>query len=182
MLLQAVLLPFQLAVLCILHLIFAITRLVALVRQLSHRSSSTRSRSTTAQDSDHDEQQVTKSVAAGRWSKLPRHLAVVLVSGTQHSFWTTKLRKGKASSDNVDEDLHGMIQDLRVLLRYCDQVGVQDVSIYDERGERFLQTFRATHARDPARLPGLRTGVVGAHDHADDCSTRQVFCGRTQPE
>ncbi|GAA6005274.1 hypothetical protein JCM11491_002642 [Sporobolomyces phaffii] len=102
MTLKAVLLfPLHLGVLLVLHTAFASIRLLVVVSQQfqSSRHQSTRTRSTPAAD-----------LATNRWTKVPRHLAVVLAPGT----W----REGQITR----------------LIKWCRELGIAQLTLYDRQG------------------------------------------------
>jgi hypothetical protein len=105
--LQAILLfPLHLGVLSLLHTVFATLRLVVVVAQLfeNSRHQSTRPLATPAKD-----------LADKRWTKVPRHLAVVLAP----SKWS---RRG------------GEEKQVMRLIEWCRQLGIPQLTVYDREG------------------------------------------------
>lgn len=110
---QRLLYPLHLAVLVSLHAVLATSRATRLAFRLGHlvfRPWFPRRRSAPASLSD--------DLANQRWSKLPRHLAVSLVSG----------------GGGGGEQRQRHVGILKSLLQWSRQLGVTTLSVYDETG------------------------------------------------
>ncbi|GAA5880869.1 hypothetical protein JCM1840_003306 [Sporobolomyces johnsonii] len=130
----ALLLPLHLLVLLLLHTVFALLRLLRLVSRL--RPSSSRTQLDAASSSP------TEDLRQGRWSKVPRHLAVVLAP--------TARRAGSA------EDVAEKREQLARLMRWCSELSVEQLTVFDRDG------VLVDHADSIAALEGLRPLLVKA--------------------
>lgn len=111
---QRLLYPLHLAVLVSLHAVLATSRATRLAFRLGHlvfRPCISRRRRSAPASSLSDD------LANQRWSKLPRHLAVSLVSGGGGS-----------------EQRQRHVGLLKSLLQWSRQLGVTTLSVYDETG------------------------------------------------
>ncbi|GAA5835306.1 hypothetical protein JCM5353_006728 [Sporobolomyces roseus] len=106
----ALLFPLHLGVLLILHSIFAFVRLVHVVSQLSPQIS--RHQSTSSSPS--------LDLARKRWSKVPKHLAVVLAP--------VQWRAGSQG------DVEAKKEQLIKLMEWCKELGIPQLSVYDRDG------------------------------------------------
>ncbi|GAA5921204.1 hypothetical protein JCM1841_001200 [Sporobolomyces salmonicolor] len=130
----ALLLPLHLLVLLLLHTVFALLRLSRLVSRL--RPCSSRTQLHAAAPSP------TEDLRQGRWSKVPRHLAVVLAP--------TARRAGRA------EDVAEKREQLAGLMRWCSELSVEQLTVYDRDG------VLVEHADSISALEGLRPLLVKA--------------------
>ena len=71
---------------------------------------------------------------AARWRarKLPRHLAVVFVPAARGKFEWSELRYRPWSEKVV---LQGMLEDVTHLARWCNQLELESLILYDEAGK-----------------------------------------------
>lgn len=128
--LSALLLPLQVVVILVLHTCFALSRLVTLLRQLPllARAQAERAAASTAQI---DEDRL-------RWKKTPRRLAVSFATGRQWSLsgWTSSSSSGSERKRRGEErEVRKVVEDVRRLVTWCDQLGMEELSLYDEQGE-----------------------------------------------
>lgn len=125
MLLGAILLPFQLALLLVLHAVFAFSRFIALVRQLPQLWPPSRSPAPPVAEPSPEQLAQDRS----RWKKTPGHLAVSFVPGQQLlGSW----RRSKQTREA--HELAKLVEGLRLLLGWCEQLGIAELSVYDEQG------------------------------------------------
>lgn len=117
--LPLLLLPLQAVVILILHSCFALSRLFTLLHQV-HRGSGQPTTTETRIEIERDQ---------ARWKKTPRKLAVSFVPGTRWSWWRSS---GDAEREEREE-LAKLVEDTRKLLGWCDQLGIDELSLYDER-------------------------------------------------
>ena len=127
--LSLLLLPLQAAVILILHACFAFSRLVTLLQQVHlQRRPTTSSASVPGSKADIERDQA-------RWKKTPRKLAVSFVPGTR---WSSAIRWWKSRRERELDDeraeLAKLVEDTRKLLAWCDQLGIEELSLYDEQG------------------------------------------------
>ncbi|KAG0660336.1 hypothetical protein C6P46_004636 [Rhodotorula mucilaginosa] len=134
---QRLLYPLHLAVLVSLHAVLATSRATRLAFRLGHlvfRPWFPRRRRSAPASSLSDD------LADQRWSKLPRHLAVSLVSGGQG---------GEQRQRHV-----GILQNL---LQWSRQLGVTTLSVYDETGYAEALNFQIISKEDDIELEGMVT-------------------------
>jgi hypothetical protein len=135
------LLPFQLALLVILHSIFALARLVQLVKQLpsvfNHYAHPTRPSSSSTIDND-----------SARWSKTPKNLAVVFVPGLELGTWSS------GGADARRSALDKLVTDVSALVGWCVELGVESLSLYDQHGEQRPPSLGSTELIATLRCPG----------------------------
>lgn len=120
--------PIQLALLTFLHVAFAVSRLVFLLRQLPAATRRWIHLQLSADppylsnDVEHDRI---------RWKKTPTHLAVVFVPGTSLSTWNSRWLGGPQAEQR---ELGKLVKDVKALLGWCEELGMASLSVYDERG------------------------------------------------
>lgn len=114
----ALLFPLHLGVLLILHSIFALVRLVHVVSQLFPQIS--RHQSTSSSPS--------VDLARKRWTKVPKHLAVVLAP--------VQWRAGSQG------DVEAKKEQLIKLMEWCKELGIPQLSVYDRDGMLTVQPTR----------------------------------------
>ncbi|GAA5975566.1 hypothetical protein JCM11641_003536 [Rhodosporidiobolus odoratus] len=120
------LLPLRAAVIVSLHACFASCRAIRLLVHLLPLRFARRRRPTPAGD-----------LAAGRWTKLPRHLAVRLApSGFRWTLW----RRGQ------DKELHVKVEQVQRLAGWCSELGMQSLTVYDETGLLLRQADNVAEA------------------------------------
>ncbi|GAA6022680.1 hypothetical protein JCM10207_008579 [Rhodosporidiobolus poonsookiae] len=124
---QALLFPLHLSTLVVLHAAFASCRFARLVAHLWPTLRLPRPALAPTPAGD---------VAAQRWRKLPRHLAVRFAPGGRGG-WGMLFRR---RSD--EEELDERVKQLRLLITWCTQLGIDTLSVYDETG---LLTHHARH-------------------------------------
>lgn len=128
---RTLLLPLHVTVLASLHAVLASTRLLRLIARLAALVPLPRFR-------QHAEPTPAADLRQKRWQKLPKHLAVALVPGTGSwaGLWA----------------LQHKVAQVRRLLGWSRELGIQTLSVYDETGARLLD------ARDhPLLLTSLRS-------------------------
>lgn len=135
------LLPFQLALLVILHSLFALARFVQLVKHLpavvehSTRHPATKNANSVDEDS-------------ARWSKTPKNLAVVFVPGLELGTWNS----GGAGARR--RALDKLVTDVSALVGWCVELGVESLSLYDEHGEQRPSLLWNKELTSNRRRPG----------------------------
>lgn len=120
--------PLQVSLLVFLHAVFAISRLVFLLRQLP---SATRRWIHLQLSADPTYLSNDVELDRIRWKKTPTHLAVVFVPGTSLSTWKPRWL-GRAEGEQ--KELGKLVEDVKALLGWCGELGVASLSVYDERG------------------------------------------------
>ncbi|BGP13523.1 hypothetical protein JCM10213v2_001449 [Rhodosporidiobolus nylandii] len=110
---RVLLFPLHLSVLLTLHTAFAGCRLARLVAHLLPSLRRPR-RPTPAGD-----------LAAGRWSKVPKHLAVRLAPG---GWWWSR-------ASDEDEVVRERVEQVRLLAGWCDELEIETLSVYDETAD-----------------------------------------------
>lgn len=120
--LGSLLFPVQLVVLLALHLAFALYRLAKLVSRVASTRPGRVNPPRDAPVSDSDQ---------ARWEKTPKHLAVLFVPSKPA--WRRSARGSEAA------ELEKLVEDLKLLLAWCEQLSVESLSVYDEQGELDLR-------------------------------------------
>lgn len=153
---STLLLPLQLTVLLILHGLFALYRLV---RVLRHLPSTVRARLATTRPDDGDER-LSADVSHARWDKTPKHLAVVFVPSKLS--WSRR-RSERAELAKLEQDLHR-------LLRWAEALGLESLSAYDEQGNPF-----STTTDRQVLTSSLRAGILDRNAEAVTASLAASF-------
>ena len=143
---STLLLPLQLTVLLILHGLFALYRLV---RVLRHLPSTVRARVATTRPDDGDER-LSADVSHARWDKTPKHLAVVFVPSKLS--WSRR-RSERAELAKLEQDL-----------------GLESLSAYDEQGNTFFTTTDRQ-----VLTSSLRAGILDRNAEAVTASLAASF-------
>ncbi|GAA6043344.1 hypothetical protein JCM8097_008037 [Rhodosporidiobolus ruineniae] len=129
---RALLFPLHLTVILSLHACFAGSRALRLVAHLFPLSIFPALRRRPSPPNP------TNDLAAGRWTKVPKHLAVRLAPGGRGwAFWRRR--------DDEDKALRERTEQVRRLAGWCRELGVVTLSVYDETG---LLVQHASHVAD----------------------------------
>lgn len=117
------LLPFQLSILLLLHVLYGVYRAVNHVRHRPKASAPRRQR-------DASTSIVVDEEDLSRWTarKLPSHLAVAFTPSPDNGL----LRRLQSSTSHRKQQL---VEDVEVLVQWCCQAGIERLSVYDAQGE-----------------------------------------------
>ncbi|KAK4049587.1 hypothetical protein OIV83_004085 [Microbotryomycetes sp. JL201] len=147
-----VLRPLQMATLVLLHVVFALCRLFVLVKRLFARAALEYTRARRRAHPPRDEQRTVPlsfepDSVKKRWSKLPSHVAIVFVDCTWWNVlrirasglvrWTMRDSHAAGDDRDVQEDVRkvkDMVKDVDKLVRWCEQLEIREVSLYDDKG------------------------------------------------
>lgn len=122
------LLPFllQVTVLFLIHLAFGFSRLIALGRSVPSLVMNLSLRTTQATSPSLPED-------LARWKKIPAHIAVIWSPGSNTFTW----QSNKGDVEIVE--LEKLISDAKLLIGWCEEMGVASLSMYDSEGESFCR-------------------------------------------
>ncbi|KDE03394.1 hypothetical protein MVLG_06111 [Microbotryum lychnidis-dioicae p1A1 Lamole] len=165
-----VLYPAWVLVLIVLHVCFALGRLRRLLRQLPALLRSQLRRSNVLQQLE-DEKGVTLNLEMEkrRWKKIPTHLAVLFHPGmpvesvSSWLSWSGSTSRQARRAEVELAQLSRMTDELRKLVRWCDGLGIAQLSVYDEQGvlDRFAPAVKASLSSScviiPESTPSLKT-------------------------
>ncbi len=118
------LLPFQLGLLVVLHSVFALLRLVHVLSHLPliFRQAIFPLADPTSEPAPIDQDRK-------RWTKTPKHLAVILVPGVELRSWIWRSR-----ADQDRRELARLQVELTKLVGWAKTLGLSSLSVYDRRG------------------------------------------------
>ncbi|KAK4704927.1 hypothetical protein P7C70_g1293, partial [Phenoliferia sp. Uapishka_3] len=120
---QVTLLPLQIAALILLHFSFALYRLYRVLLHLPSNLRTSLSPRTPLQDTSSD---LSRDKHNKRWSKSPKNLAVIFVP--------SKIRWSARKRGTETAEVEKLVQDLRLLLKWAEQLELESLAIYDEKG------------------------------------------------
>ncbi|KAI5478138.1 Di-trans-poly-cis-decaprenylcistransferase-like protein [Pseudohyphozyma bogoriensis] len=158
------LLPLQLAVLVILHICQALARLFYVLSLLPLFASRQSFLLPPSLFAPPPAPSPTHSIERdkARWTKTPKHLAVVFVPaltlGTWTRAWSFKgLVEGRKRRKRrkEEEELQKLVKDLGELIRWCEKLEIRSLSVYDERGilDRNAEAVKASLSSQVPILP-----------------------------
>lgn len=134
------LLPLQVVVLLILHFCFAFSRLVVLLRQLPSFNRDPPTSSPLSPTVAEIEE------ARRSWRKTPKKLAVLFAVGRR---WDAAFWRRGSKNEEEQVEVAKLASDIGRLVKWSDQLGIQELSLYDERGGlallSFLKPVRVAH-------------------------------------
>lgn len=175
---ELLLLPLHLFVCCLLHLIFASYRFSIVIAHLSpflpFFSAATIPSSSLSQPEQQDDVNFDRS----RWLKTPKHVGIIFVpSSNPSSFFSPSswfYRRGVTQHEGRElQVLAKLIKDVRALLEWCEKLGVESVSFYDEEGKLLCGCSCSHQVMTKTvifRYPRteFRAGQRGDHDFNDE--------------
>lgn len=120
------LLPLQVVVILNLHFCFAFSRFVALLRQISPFTRD----STTSSPLSPTVAEIEE--AKRSWKKTPRRLALLFAVGKR---WDVGIWRRGSKHEEEQVEVAQLASDIGRLVKWSDQLGIEELSLYDERGE-----------------------------------------------
>ncbi|SCV70368.1 BQ2448_1762 [Microbotryum intermedium] len=177
--LSIVLYPMWLSVLIVLHVCFALGRLRRLLRQLPALLRSQLRRSHVLQQLKN-QRVIDLNVEAEkrRWKKTPRHLAVLFHPGmpvesvTSWCSWSGSTSRQARRAEFELAQLARMTDELKKLVRWCDGLGIAQLSVYDEQGES-TSPYRTLDRYAPAVEASLASSCVIIPESTPSLDTRR---------
>ncbi|ORY77990.1 hypothetical protein BCR35DRAFT_352990 [Leucosporidium creatinivorum] len=161
------LLPLQAVVLVILHFCFAFSRLLALLRQLSPfpRNSST---SSPLAPTVYEIEEARK-----RWKKTPRKLSVLFAVGKR---WNVASWRRGSKDKEEQVEVAKLASDIGRLVKWSDQLGIEELSLYDERGilDRQAQSIASSLSTSCIILQPLAESPAGFQSFKIATTTRRL--------
>lgn len=134
-------LPLQIIILASLHCIFAFSRLLTLISILPslislHLSTTTVPSKSSTTNSNESTSELKDDLS--RWTKTPRHLAIVCSPGASRNVTWNPFRRGSNTIEQEVKELNKLLIDVKLLISWCEELSVASLSIYDEQGKNYF--------------------------------------------
>jgi hypothetical protein len=154
---RSISLPVELTVILALHFVFALYRLFIVISHLTPFLPRSRYYSSSSAPSINNIiDSIRRDQSNSRWSKEPKHIAIVFVPSLKLNFISRYYNSYGSRGRNVEGELlqlDKLVKDVKALLGWCESLGVESLSVYDEEGKFSLSLSSLPSRRQLTKVP-----------------------------